>query len=92
MRKGQENSSKCPDFSSPLCPLSFQPALIVTSNRSEAMFTINRIQPRDTGTWVCSVQTVAGMAEKAFQVTVKGKSINLFQCLYPSAFKDRFVL
>ncbi|XP_014811922.1 PREDICTED: angiopoietin-1 receptor isoform X2 [Calidris pugnax] len=48
-----------------------RPALIVTSNRSEAMFTINRIQPRDTGTWVCSVQTVAGMAEKAFQVTVK---------------------
>ncbi|KAM6227563.1 angiopoietin-1 receptor isoform 2-T2 [Spheniscus humboldti] len=48
-----------------------RPALIVTSNRSEAMFTINRIQPRDTGTWVCSVQTVAGMAEKPFQVTVK---------------------
>ncbi|NXG36898.1 TIE2 protein, partial [Dromaius novaehollandiae] len=47
------------------------PSLIVTSNRSEAMFTINRIQPRDTGTWVCSVQTVAGMAEKPFQVTVK---------------------
>ncbi|XP_068783714.1 angiopoietin-1 receptor isoform X2 [Struthio camelus] len=48
-----------------------KPSLIVTSNRSEAMFTINRIQPRDTGTWVCSVQTVAGMAEKPFQVTVK---------------------
>uniref|UniRef100_A0A8C0BBU9 receptor protein-tyrosine kinase n=1 Tax=Buteo japonicus TaxID=224669 RepID=A0A8C0BBU9_9AVES len=48
-----------------------RPALIVTSNRSEAMFTINRVQPRDTGTWVCSVQTVAGMAEKPFQVTVK---------------------
>ncbi|XP_065519980.1 angiopoietin-1 receptor isoform X2 [Lathamus discolor] len=48
-----------------------RPSLIVTSNRSEAMFTINRIQLRDTGTWVCSVQTVAGMAEKPFQVTVK---------------------
>ncbi|XP_017941635.1 angiopoietin-1 receptor isoform X2 [Manacus vitellinus] len=48
-----------------------RPARISTSNRSEAMFTINRIQPRDTGTWVCSVQTVAGMAEKPFQVTVK---------------------
>ncbi|XP_025934489.1 angiopoietin-1 receptor isoform X5 [Apteryx mantelli] len=48
-----------------------KPSLIVTNNRSEAMFTINRIQPRDTGTWVCSVQTVAGMAEKPFQVTVK---------------------
>lgn len=48
-----------------------KPALAVTSNRSEAMFTINRVQPRDTGTWVCSVQTVAGMAEKPFQVTVK---------------------
>ncbi|KAI6058481.1 Angiopoietin-1 receptor [Aix galericulata] len=50
-----------------------RPSLIVTSNRSEAMFTINRVQPRDTGTWVCSVQTVAGMAEKPFQVTVKVK-------------------
>ncbi|XP_050185320.1 angiopoietin-1 receptor isoform X1 [Myiozetetes cayanensis] len=48
-----------------------RPARISTSNRSEAMFTINRVQPRDTGTWVCSVQTVAGMAEKPFQVTVK---------------------
>ncbi|XP_062455142.1 angiopoietin-1 receptor isoform X2 [Rhea pennata] len=48
-----------------------KPSLTVTSNRSEAMFTINRIQPRDTGIWVCSVQTVAGMAERPFQVTVK---------------------
>uniref|UniRef100_G1N963 receptor protein-tyrosine kinase n=1 Tax=Meleagris gallopavo TaxID=9103 RepID=G1N963_MELGA len=48
-----------------------RPSLIVTSNRSEAMFTISRVLPRDTGTWVCSVQTVAGMAEKAFHVTVK---------------------
>ncbi|NXG40289.1 TIE2 protein, partial [Dromaius novaehollandiae] len=48
-----------------------KPSLLITSNHSEAMFTINQIQPRDTGTWVCSVQTVAGMTEKLFQVTVK---------------------
>ncbi|XP_058683648.1 angiopoietin-1 receptor isoform X3 [Poecile atricapillus] len=48
-----------------------RPDEISTSNRSEAMFRINRILPGDTGTWVCSVQTVAGMAEKPFQVTVK---------------------
>ncbi|XP_068032798.1 angiopoietin-1 receptor isoform X3 [Anomalospiza imberbis] len=48
-----------------------KPDEISTSNRSEAMFRINRVLPGDTGTWVCSVQTVAGMAEKPFQVTVK---------------------
>ncbi|XP_032940879.1 angiopoietin-1 receptor isoform X2 [Catharus ustulatus] len=48
-----------------------RPDEISTSNRSEAVFRINRILPSDTGTWVCSVQTVAGMAEKPFQVTVK---------------------
>ncbi|XP_063279599.1 angiopoietin-1 receptor isoform X2 [Prinia subflava] len=48
-----------------------RPDEISTSNHSEAMFRINRILPGDTGTWVCSVQTVAGMAEKPFQVTVK---------------------
>ncbi|NXT14705.1 TIE2 protein, partial [Prunella fulvescens] len=48
-----------------------RPDEISTSNRSEAMFRINRVLPSDTGTWVCSVQTVAGMAEKPFQVTVK---------------------
>ncbi|KAM7025069.1 angiopoietin-1 receptor isoform 2-T2 [Acridotheres tristis] len=48
-----------------------RPDEISTSNRSEAMFRINRILPGDTGTWVCSVQTVAGMAEKPFKVTVK---------------------
>ncbi|XP_044877545.1 angiopoietin-1 receptor isoform X5 [Mauremys mutica] len=42
------------------------------SNRSEAKFHINRIQPPDSGIWVCSVQTVAGMAEEPFHVTVKG--------------------
>ncbi|XP_041257054.1 angiopoietin-1 receptor isoform X3 [Onychostruthus taczanowskii] len=48
-----------------------RPDEISTSNRSEAMFRINRVLPGDTGTWVCSVQTVAGMAEKPFQVAVK---------------------
>ncbi|XP_077646378.1 angiopoietin-1 receptor isoform X2 [Lonchura striata] len=48
-----------------------KPDEISTSNHSEAMFRINRVLPGDTGTWVCSVQTVAGMAEKPFQVTVK---------------------
>lgn len=47
------------------------------------MFTINRIQLRDTGTWVCSVQTVAGMAEKPFQVTVKGKKHESLQMSLP---------
>ncbi|XP_043402695.1 angiopoietin-1 receptor isoform X5 [Chelonia mydas] len=49
----------------------FKPVSFV-SNRSEAKFHINRIQPPDSGTWVCSVQTVAGMAEEPFRVTVKG--------------------
>ncbi|XP_066194955.1 angiopoietin-1 receptor isoform X2 [Sylvia atricapilla] len=48
-----------------------RPDEISTSNCSEAMFRVNRVLPSDTGTWVCSVQTVAGMAEKPFQVTVK---------------------
>ncbi|KAM7165661.1 angiopoietin-1 receptor isoform 3-T3 [Macrochelys suwanniensis] len=48
----------------------FKPVSFV-SNRSEAKFHINRIQPPDSGMWVCSVQTVAGMAEEPFRVTVK---------------------
>ncbi|XP_039589193.1 angiopoietin-1 receptor isoform X2 [Passer montanus] len=48
-----------------------RPDEISTSNHSEAMFRINRVLPGDTGTWVCSVETVAGMAEKPFQVAVK---------------------
>ncbi|XP_039401229.1 angiopoietin-1 receptor isoform X2 [Mauremys reevesii] len=48
----------------------FKPVSFV-SNRSEAKFHINRIQPPDSGIWVCSVQTVAGMAEEPFHVTVK---------------------
>uniref|UniRef100_A0A8D0HT43 Angiopoietin-1 receptor n=1 Tax=Sphenodon punctatus TaxID=8508 RepID=A0A8D0HT43_SPHPU len=43
----------------------------VSTNQSEAMFHVKRILPPDSGTWVCTVQTVAGMAEKPFQVTVK---------------------
>lgn len=68
------NTPKCTNFSGPVHLLSFQPDEISTSNHSEAMFRINRVLPGDTGTWVCSVQTVAGMAEKPFQVTVKGNS------------------
>ncbi|KAM9138440.1 angiopoietin-1 receptor isoform 8-T8 [Pangshura tecta] len=49
----------------------FKPVSFV-SNGSEAKFHINRIQPPDSGIWVCSVQTVAGMAEEPFHVTVKG--------------------
>ncbi|XP_008166963.2 angiopoietin-1 receptor isoform X7 [Chrysemys picta bellii] len=49
----------------------FKPVSFV-SNRSEAKFHINRIQPPDSGIWVCSVETVAGMAEEPFHVTVKG--------------------
>uniref|UniRef100_A0A674J925 receptor protein-tyrosine kinase n=1 Tax=Terrapene triunguis TaxID=2587831 RepID=A0A674J925_9SAUR len=48
----------------------FKPVSFV-SNRSEAKFHINRIQPPDSGIWVCSVETVAGMAEEPFHVTVK---------------------
>ncbi|XP_065405743.1 angiopoietin-1 receptor isoform X6 [Chrysemys picta bellii] len=56
----------------------FKPVSFV-SNRSEAKFHINRIQPPDSGIWVCSVETVAGMAEEPFHVTVKvnGKSKKL---------------
>uniref|UniRef100_A0A7M4FAK6 EGF-like domain-containing protein n=1 Tax=Crocodylus porosus TaxID=8502 RepID=A0A7M4FAK6_CROPO len=45
--------------------------LTVTQNCSEATFHIYRIHPPDSGMWVCTVQTVAGMAEEPFQVTVK---------------------
>ncbi|XP_015273635.1 PREDICTED: angiopoietin-1 receptor [Gekko japonicus] len=41
------------------------------SNQSEATFYIKKVQPPDSGTWVCVVETVAGMTEKPFQVTVK---------------------
>ncbi|XP_060093170.1 angiopoietin-1 receptor isoform X1 [Heteronotia binoei] len=41
------------------------------SNQSEATFYIEKVQPPDSGTWVCVVETVAGMTEKPFQITVK---------------------
>ncbi|XP_041507718.1 angiopoietin-1 receptor isoform X2 [Microtus oregoni] len=38
---------------------------------SVAIFTIDRIFPPDSGVWVCSVNTVAGMVEKPFNISVK---------------------
>ncbi|KAM9102744.1 angiopoietin-1 receptor [Sarcophilus harrisii] len=48
-----------------------QPKSFVRNNRSEAEFSIHRILPPDSGVWVCSVNTVAGMVEKSFNITVK---------------------
>uniref|UniRef100_A0A8C2QKP9 receptor protein-tyrosine kinase n=1 Tax=Cricetulus griseus TaxID=10029 RepID=A0A8C2QKP9_CRIGR len=42
-----------------------------TDHFSVAIFTIHQIFPSDSGVWVCSVNTVAGMAEKPFNVSVK---------------------
>ncbi|KAI4542021.1 hypothetical protein MG293_007400 [Ovis ammon polii] len=42
-----------------------------TGHLSVASFTINRILPPDSGVWVCSVNTVAGMVEKPFNISVK---------------------
>uniref|UniRef100_A0A8C6RMI1 Angiopoietin-1 receptor n=1 Tax=Nannospalax galili TaxID=1026970 RepID=A0A8C6RMI1_NANGA len=42
-----------------------------TDHFSVAIFTVHRILPRDSGVWVCSVNTVAGMAEKPFNISVK---------------------
>ncbi|XP_066474655.1 angiopoietin-1 receptor [Tiliqua scincoides] len=41
------------------------------SEVAEATFHLAKVQPPDSGTWVCSIETVAGMVEKAFQVMVK---------------------
>lgn len=53
-----------------------QPITVINrSNHSEvaeAMFHLERVLPPDSGTWVCSIETVAGMVEKAIQVMVKG--------------------
>lgn len=43
----------------------------LTSHLSVATFTIHRILPPDSGVWVCSVNTVAGMVEKPFNISVK---------------------
>ncbi|XP_020825692.1 angiopoietin-1 receptor [Phascolarctos cinereus] len=48
-----------------------QPKSFVRNNRSEAEFSIHRIVPPDSGVWVCSVNTVAGMVEKSFNISVK---------------------
>uniref|UniRef100_A0A8D0XU35 receptor protein-tyrosine kinase n=1 Tax=Sus scrofa TaxID=9823 RepID=A0A8D0XU35_PIG len=42
-----------------------------TGHLSVATFTIHRILPPDSGVWVCSVNTVAGMVEKPFNISVK---------------------
>uniref|UniRef100_A0A2I2ZLP8 receptor protein-tyrosine kinase n=1 Tax=Gorilla gorilla gorilla TaxID=9595 RepID=A0A2I2ZLP8_GORGO len=42
-----------------------------TDHFSVAIFTIHRILPPDSGVWVCSVNTVAGMVEKPFNISVK---------------------
>ncbi|KAJ6669480.1 hypothetical protein lerEdw1_000028 [Lerista edwardsae] len=41
------------------------------SEVAEAMFHLEKVLPPDSGTWVCSIETVAGMVEKLFQVMVK---------------------
>ncbi|XP_062985275.1 angiopoietin-1 receptor [Elgaria multicarinata webbii] len=41
------------------------------SEATEATFHVENIQPSDSGMWVYIVETVAGMVEKPFQVTVK---------------------
>ncbi|XP_074062267.1 angiopoietin-1 receptor isoform X2 [Macrotis lagotis] len=48
-----------------------KPTSFVRNNRSEAEFSIQRILPPDSGVWVCSVNTVAGMVEKSFNISVK---------------------
>lgn len=57
-----------------ICIWPFQPKdFNLTSHLSVATFTIHRILPPDSGVWVCSVNTVAGMVEKPFNISVKGK-------------------
>uniref|UniRef100_H3AN63 receptor protein-tyrosine kinase n=1 Tax=Latimeria chalumnae TaxID=7897 RepID=H3AN63_LATCH len=49
-----------------------QPSRITKeSNQTVAFFKVQRIQPPDSGVWVCIVKTVAGMAERPFNVSVK---------------------
>lgn len=57
-----------------ICIWPFQPKdFNHTGHLSVATFTIHRILPSDSGVWVCSVNTVAGMVEKPFNISVKGK-------------------
>ena len=64
----------CRSFFFIFCIWPFQPKdFNHTGHLSVATFTINRILPPDSGVWVCSVNTVAGMVEKPFNISVKGK-------------------
>lgn len=57
-----------------ICIHPFQPKdFNHTGHLSVATFTIHRVLPPDSGVWVCSVNTVAGMVEKPFNISVKGK-------------------
>ncbi|XP_029057943.1 angiopoietin-1 receptor isoform X3 [Monodon monoceros] len=77
-----------------------------TGHLSVSTFTIHRILPPDSGVWVCSVNTVAGMVEKPFNVSVKGlppprglsllpksqTTLNLtWQPIFPSSEDDFYV-
>ncbi|XP_077777242.1 angiopoietin-1 receptor [Podarcis muralis] len=51
-----------------------KPTQVANRNQSEvteATFHVEKVQPSDSGTWVYIVETVAGMVEQPFQVTVK---------------------
>lgn len=65
-----------------------------TGHLSVATFTIERLLPPDSGVWVCSVNTVAGMEEKPFNISVKGKLRVQGKSLYPwsALFMFRWVL
>lgn len=43
------------------------------SEALEATFLLKSVQPADSGTWVYVAETRVGMAEKTFQVAIKGK-------------------
>ncbi|XP_032979569.1 angiopoietin-1 receptor isoform X3 [Rhinolophus ferrumequinum] len=77
-----------------------------TDRLSVATFTIHRILPPDSGVWVCSVNTVAGMVEEPFNISVKGlpppRGLNLlpksqttlnltWQPIFPSSEDDFYV-
>ncbi|KAM5298955.1 angiopoietin-1 receptor isoform 5-T5 [Ctenodactylus gundi] len=42
-----------------------------TDDFSVAIFIIEQLRPPDSGIWVCSVNTVSGMVEKPFNISVK---------------------
>ncbi|KAM8960545.1 angiopoietin-1 receptor [Pelodytes ibericus] len=50
----------------------FQPVSVTDSDHQAiALFKIDKIQPRDSGIWIYSVKTEAGMAEKSVYFSVK---------------------